>query len=64
MSILTLRILGIFVGLNYYLYTNRIYEDDMKLREHGSVIPMELPLPLIMFRMLKVYLHTWFLYNI
>jgi len=63
MSIVALRILGIFVGLNYYLYTNRIYEDDMKLREHGSVIPTELPFPIIMYRFLKVYSHIWFISN-
>ena len=33
--ILFTKIFGFFLGLNIYLYTNKIYQDEFKLRERG-----------------------------
>jgi hypothetical protein len=35
------KFFGLFLGVNIYLYCNRIYEDEFKLRRRGDPISQE-----------------------
>lgn len=42
-SIIAARCVGFFMGMNLYLYTTRIYEDEFHLRERGAPLDVEKP---------------------
>ncbi len=59
-SIIIARFLGAFLGLNIYLYYNRLYEDEFILRDKGNGKPYEAPEFSVYMRLAKLWMHLWF----
>jgi hypothetical protein len=59
-SIIISRFLGFFLGLNIYLYNNRLYEDEFILRDKGNGKPFEAPELSVYMRLVKIWMHLWF----